>query len=54
MNDVVFVSPALAREAEVCKILFVHVLTSTPVIFSLPDSRRAVVSFWRKNVHITG
>ena len=30
-----------------------HKIFST-VILSLPDSRRAVVSFWRKNVHNTG
>ena len=30
-----------------------HEIFST-VILSLADSRRAVVSFWRKNVHNTG
>ena len=30
-----------------------HEIFST-VILSLPDSRRAVVSFWQKNVHSTG
>ena len=31
-----------------------HEIFSTVILFLSADSRRAVVSFWRKNVHNTG